>query len=64
MADFNFFLALANNKRLTLESAKEICNVMQIYMLKRDPQHRSVAEKIFLILAERFANEDAMRQLL
>ena len=54
MADFSFFWELANSHRMTLEGALSICRVMQIYMLKRDPQYRGVAEKIFFKLLGNF----------
>lgn len=37
MADFTFMWDMANKQRLTVESALSICQVMQIYMVKRDP---------------------------
>ena len=37
---------------------------MQIYMLRRDPSYRTVAEKIFFKLVSKFPNDDSMRNLL
>lgn len=37
MADFSFFWELANKQRVTSETAVAICQVMQTYMLRRDP---------------------------
>lgn len=60
MSDFSFMWDLANKPRITAESALAICQVLQIYMIKRDPQYRGVAEKIFLKLIGRFATEEIM----
>ena len=64
MEDFSFFWALANKNRLVVQSALDICKVMRIFMLKRDPQYRGVAEKIFFKLLSKFPNEDSIRVLL
>ena len=64
MADFSFLWDLANKNRITIESALPICQVMQTYMLKRDPQYRGVAEKIFLKLVSKFPTEDLTQNLL
>ena len=64
MADFSFFWEIVNKQRITIESALPICQIMQIYMLKRDPQYRGVAEKIFLKIMSRFSSEDLTHNLL
>jgi len=37
MADFSFLWFLACKQRINRDSAIAICEIMQIYMLKRDP---------------------------
>ena len=59
MQDYTFFWELANKNRVNVASALTICKIMQNGMLKRDPQYRTVADKIFFKLMSRFSNEDA-----
>ena len=59
MQDYTFFWELANKNRVNVASALALCKIMQNGMLKRDPQYRTVADKIFFKLMSRFSNEDA-----
>ena len=64
MADFSFMWDLAANidkNRMTATSAVAICQLMQTFMVKRDPQYRGVAEKIFFKLMGNFPQEEKMQ---
>ena len=62
MADFSFFWFLANqSNRLTPTCAIAIIKIMQNFMLKRDPQYRGVAEKIFFKLMGQFSQAESIQ---
>ena len=65
MDDFSFFWELANMKQMTIQSAIQICQLMQTpFMVTRESKYRGVADKIFFKLISRFANDSQMKNFL
>ena len=61
LSDFSFFWFMACRRRIPKKSALAICEVMQVYMLRREGVlYFTVAEKIFNKLFSKFRSIEAM----